>query len=46
MFVERSDLMDIIHTVRFFDNKDFQAVWLKSKDPKLKKVQTEKPPTQ
>lgn len=46
MFVERSDLMDILHTVRFFDNKDFQAVWLKSKDPKLKKVQTEKPPTQ
>lgn len=46
MFVERNDLMDILHIVRFFGNKDFQAVWLKSKDPKLKKVQTEKPPTQ
>lgn len=46
MFVERNDLMDILHTVRFFGNKDFQAVWLKSKDSKLKKVQTEKPPTQ
>lgn len=46
MFFERNDLMDILHTVRFFGNKYFQAVWLKSKDPKLKKLQTEKPPTQ
>lgn len=45
MFVERNDLMDILHTVRFFGNKNFQAVWLKSKDPDLKKVQAEKPPT-
>lgn len=42
MFVQRNNLMDMLHTVRFFEDKDFLVEWLKAKeDSKKKTTQTQ-----
>lgn len=42
IFVERNDLMDMLHTVRFFEDKEFQVKWLNAKkDSNMKTEQTQ-----
>lgn len=46
MFVERNDLMDMLHTVRFFEDKEFQVKWLKAKEDSNKKTEQTQEKTQ
>lgn len=46
MFVERNDLMDMLHTVRLFEDKDFQVKWLKAKKDSNKKTEQTQEKTQ